>query len=171
MNKKALVALRVPTVSKTIPEGYQCASCRSGAGFVHKMSCDPPYRLRKVKVVVDTRIHFPPDPSYTGPLETLCGLTKGSSLSGLREMVTCRKCRKLQKQPPKKKREAKKKAPKILSLKALKSCIDQAWANAGEAAEHAGVEVWLGDQAYRIVSVGQFGIVPDVTLTIKKEGN
>lgn len=58
---------------------------------------------------------------------------------------------------------------KALTLRQLKSCIDQAWEKAGKAAEHASVEVWMGDDLYRIVSVGQFGVVPDVTLTIKKE--
>lgn len=58
-----------------------------------------------------------------------------------------------------------------LNLKALKSCIDQAYERAGKAADHVDVEVWLGDELYRVVGIGQFGVVPDVTLTIKKESD
>lgn len=45
--KKVPVSTRVPNVSKVIPKGYECVYCHTSEGFVHKMSCDPPYRLRK----------------------------------------------------------------------------------------------------------------------------
>jgi hypothetical protein len=32
---------------KLIPKGFECVQCRTKEGFAHKMSCDPPYRLRK----------------------------------------------------------------------------------------------------------------------------
>lgn len=56
-----------------------------------------------------------------------------------------------------------------MTLKQLKSCIDQAYKKAGEKiAATSEVEVWLGDEMLRLKSVGQFGIVPDVTLTVER---
>ena len=56
-----------------------------------------------------------------------------------------------------------------MTLKQLKSCIDQAYKKAGaKYAAKSEIEVWLGDKLYRLASVGQFGVVPDVTLTIEK---
>lgn len=53
-----------------------------------------------------------------------------------------------------------------MNLKDLKSCIDQAYKNAGKCSGTALVEVWLGKKSYRIKSVSQFGVVPDVTLML-----
>lgn len=58
---------------------------------------------------------------------------------------------------------------KALTLRQFKSCIDQAYARAGKAADHVEVEVWLDEKLYRVVRVGQFGVVPDVGITILKE--
>ena len=58
---------------------------------------------------------------------------------------------------------------KALTLRQLKNCIDQAYERAGKVADHVEVEVWLDDTLYRVVRVGQFGVVPDVGITIVKE--
>lgn len=55
--------------------------------------------------------------------------------------------------------------PQPVTLRELKNCIDQAVARLDEG-EDAQVEVWYKKKGYRIFRVGQFGIVPDVTLTI-----
>lgn len=54
---------------------------------------------------------------------------------------------------------------KPVTLRELKNCIDQAVARLDED-QDAEVEVWYKKKGYRIFRVGQFGIVPDVTLTI-----
>jgi len=55
-----------------------------------------------------------------------------------------------------------------MKLKDLKSCIDQAYANTKDG--NVDVEVIIeGDEeekAFKVVSVGQFGFVPDVNITI-----
>lgn len=51
-----------------------------------------------------------------------------------------------------------------MTLKELKSVIDQAVERAGEC--DAKVEVWYKNKGYRIARVGQFGLIPDVTITI-----
>lgn len=33
--------------AKLIPKGLECVYCHTKEGFAHKMSCDPPYTLRK----------------------------------------------------------------------------------------------------------------------------
>lgn len=53
---------------------------------------------------------------------------------------------------------------KAMSLRELKSCIDKACEYAGDI--DANVEVWIGKKAYSITRVGQFGIIPDVTITV-----
>ena len=56
-----------------------------------------------------------------------------------------------------------------MTLKELKSCIDQAYKKAGaKYAAKSEIEVWLADKLYRLTDVGQFDVVPDVMLTIKK---
>jgi hypothetical protein len=45
--KKALMSVRVPNRPKVIPKGFECVQCHTQEGFAHKMSCDPPYTLRK----------------------------------------------------------------------------------------------------------------------------
>lgn len=51
-----------------------------------------------------------------------------------------------------------------MKLRQLKAVIDQAFENAeGMDVE---VEVWFKKRMYRIERVGQFGLVPDVTITI-----
>jgi hypothetical protein len=57
------------------------------------------------------------------------------------------------------------KQEKPVTLRELKNCIDQAVARLDED-QDAEVEVWYKKKGYRIFRVGQFGIVPDVTLTI-----
>lgn len=42
-----MVNLRVPNPPELIPTGYECVHCHAKEGFAHKMSCDPPYKLRK----------------------------------------------------------------------------------------------------------------------------
>lgn len=62
------------------------------------------------------------------------------------------------------------------NLYELKSCIDQAVKNAeagGVDLEDVGVEVWHEPEdgpavRYKIVRVGQFGIIPDITLDIEE---
>lgn len=56
---------------------------------------------------------------------------------------------------------------KPLTFKGLLSCLQQADEVVGD--NDVKVEVWVGDKMYRIVRVGQFGIVPDVTLTLADE--
>ena len=56
-----------------------------------------------------------------------------------------------------------------MTLKELKSCIDQAVKKAGKAAATANVEVWYGDQMLEITRIGQFGVVPDISITVEKE--
>ena len=53
-----------------------------------------------------------------------------------------------------------------LTLKELLSCLQQADKVVGD--RDVRVEVWVGDKMYRIVKVGQFGINPDVTLTLEE---
>lgn len=57
-----------------------------------------------------------------------------------------------------------------MTLAELKSCIDQAVKKAGKTAKTANVEVWYGDEMLEITEVSQFGVVPDVMLTVAKEG-
>jgi hypothetical protein len=57
-----------------------------------------------------------------------------------------------------------------MTLKELKSCIDQAYKAAGKTAATANVEVWHNGQTYTITRIGQFGVVKDVSITIEKEG-
>jgi hypothetical protein len=54
-----------------------------------------------------------------------------------------------------------------MKLKQLKSCIDQCVKKAGKL--NPDVEVWVGNSMYRIKRVGQFGVVPDVTLTVGRK--
>lgn len=54
-----------------------------------------------------------------------------------------------------------------MKLKKLKEVIDQAVENAGDC--DPDVEVWFKKSMYRIMDVGQFGVVPDVTITIGKK--
>ena len=52
-----------------------------------------------------------------------------------------------------------------MKLKMLKTLIDEAVAYAGDC--DPDVEVWVGEKrAYRIGRIGQFGVVPDVTITV-----
>ena len=52
-----------------------------------------------------------------------------------------------------------------MKLKDLKKAIDQAVKYAGKC--DPDVEVWLGEKKmYRIKRIGQFGLVPDVTITL-----
>ena len=51
-----------------------------------------------------------------------------------------------------------------MKLHELKACIDKAVENAGD--YDAEVEVWFKKSMYRIDRVAQFGVVPDVTITI-----
>lgn len=52
-----------------------------------------------------------------------------------------------------------------MKLKKLKEVIDQAVQNAGECDPE--VEIWVGDhKAYRIGSIGQFGLIPDLTISV-----
>jgi len=53
-----------------------------------------------------------------------------------------------------------------MKLKQLKSCIDQCVVSAGKL--NPNVEVWIGDKSYRIKEVSQFGVVPDVAITLTK---
>lgn len=46
--KKALMSVRVPNPPKVVPKGFECVVCHTKEGFAHKMSCDPPYQLRKI---------------------------------------------------------------------------------------------------------------------------
>lgn len=56
-----------------------------------------------------------------------------------------------------------------MTLKQLKSCIDQAYKKAGaKYAAKSEIEVWLGEKLYSLKEVGQFGVAPDVVLTIEK---
>lgn len=51
-----------------------------------------------------------------------------------------------------------------MKLKELKECIDKAVEHAGDC--DPDVEVWFKKKCYRIRSIGQFGVIPDVTITI-----
>lgn len=52
-----------------------------------------------------------------------------------------------------------------MKLKKLKEVVDKCVENAGEL--DPDVEVWVGvTKAYRIGSIGQFGVIPDVTITV-----
>ena len=52
-----------------------------------------------------------------------------------------------------------------MKLKKLKEIIDKAVEYAGDC--DPDVEIWVGDKkAYRIGSIGQFGIVPDLTISV-----
>jgi hypothetical protein len=51
-----------------------------------------------------------------------------------------------------------------MKLKELKQAIDRAVEYAGEL--NPNVEVWYKKKMYRIQSIGQFHLVPDVTITI-----
>lgn len=52
-----------------------------------------------------------------------------------------------------------------MKLKLLKEVIDKAVDYAGDC--DPDVEIWVGDKkAYRIESISQFGVVPDVTITV-----
>lgn len=52
-----------------------------------------------------------------------------------------------------------------MKLKELKAVIDKAVERAGDC--DPDVEVWVGDKrAYRIGRIGQFGVIPDVTIHV-----
>jgi len=52
-----------------------------------------------------------------------------------------------------------------MKLKELKSVIDQAVEYAGDC--NPDVEIWIGDKkAYRIGRIGQFGVIPDLTISV-----
>lgn len=51
-----------------------------------------------------------------------------------------------------------------MKLKELKAAIDKAVEHAGDC--DADVEVWYKNKGYRIARIGQFGIVPTVTITV-----
>lgn len=53
-----------------------------------------------------------------------------------------------------------------MTIKELKSCVDQCAKKAGQAAATAHVEIWLGDKMYSIKEISQFGVVPDMMITI-----
>lgn len=55
-----------------------------------------------------------------------------------------------------------------MKLTPLRNCLEMA-AKAAEGCNDPNVEVWLGDRCYKIESVGQFSVVPDVTITILPE--
>lgn len=53
------------------------------------------------------------------------------------------------------------------SLRQLKSCIDQAIKVLDDRKiDDVEVEVWVNKHMHRIISVSQFGVVPDVCLTL-----
>ncbi len=54
-----------------------------------------------------------------------------------------------------------------MKLNELKKVIDKAVESAG--GHDVNVEVWFKKSAYEIMSVGQFGIIKDVTITIGKK--
>jgi len=54
-----------------------------------------------------------------------------------------------------------------MKLKELKRAIDIAVEYAGDLDPE--VEVWFKKSMYRIQSISQFGVVPDVTITIGKK--
>ena len=56
-----------------------------------------------------------------------------------------------------------------MKLKDLKARIDQAYKNAGTAADQVDVEVWHNDEMFTIENVGQFHVVPDVSISVKKK--
>ena len=51
-----------------------------------------------------------------------------------------------------------------MKLKELKKIIDECVERAGDC--DADVEVWFKKSMYRIRSIGQFGVIPDVTIEI-----
>ena len=52
-----------------------------------------------------------------------------------------------------------------MKLKKLKEIIDQCVENAGDCDPE--VEIWVGDKkAYRIGRIGQYGLIPDVTISV-----
>ena len=52
-----------------------------------------------------------------------------------------------------------------MKLKKLKEVIDQAVEYAGDC--DPDVEIWVGDKkAYRIGRIGQYGLIPDVTISV-----
>ena len=56
---------------------------------------------------------------------------------------------------------------KSLTLRQLYSCLGQCVVKAGSL--DPDVEVWIGEKLYRVVRVGQFGVMPDVTLELREE--
>ena len=59
--------------------------------------------------------------------------------------------------------EAKVKKP--MTFKEVLSCLQQANEVIPSDSDVA-LEVWLGEKMYKIIRVGQFGVIPDVTLTL-----
>ena len=52
-----------------------------------------------------------------------------------------------------------------MKLKKLKEIIDEAVEYAGDC--DPDVEIWIGDKkGYRIGSIGQFGVIPDLTISV-----
>ncbi len=51
-------------------------------------------------------------------------------------------------------------------LEILQGCYDR-HADNPECADNIAVEFWLGDQMVELDRIGQFGVVPDVTITVK----
>lgn len=55
-----------------------------------------------------------------------------------------------------------------MKLKELKTAIDKAVEYAGDC--DPDVEIWIGDKrAYKVGRIGQFGVVPDVTIHVGKK--
>jgi hypothetical protein len=54
-----------------------------------------------------------------------------------------------------------------ISLKKFKSIVDRAVKDAGKAADHVGIEVWYKKKCYKIVRVGQFSVVPTLTMDLE----
>jgi hypothetical protein len=54
-----------------------------------------------------------------------------------------------------------------ISLRKFKSIVDEAVKRAGKTADHVGIEVWYKKRCYKIVSVGQFHIMPTMTMDIE----
>jgi len=53
-----------------------------------------------------------------------------------------------------------------MKLKQLSDCIDQCIRKAGN--QNPDVEVWLSNKMYRIKRIGQFGVIPDVIITVER---
>jgi hypothetical protein len=52
-----------------------------------------------------------------------------------------------------------------MKLRKLKEVIDKCVENAGDYDPE--VEIWVGDhKAYKVARIGQFGIIPDVTISV-----